>query len=209
MHEDCWGNLYQEGRINNFMVNKGDDGSILTLAETSIYVEIYAMHISPIKQITLLNIETAYQKERENDHIQSSKYSIAAPSNSPNDSPRARAGDSIKNTNAKFKKEPKPVYPGNSLFVTRAPHSHLPDQPAHFLFYLLPLIIYSLETSRPKALDLSQSRTTKTRLRVLKHMLKYALLQNRYVKLPPVAKLPFNQLTSATALSLPMYAMEP
>lgn len=60
MHEDCWGNLYQEGRINNFMVNKGDDGSILTLAETSIYVEIYAMHISPIKQITLLNIETAY-----------------------------------------------------------------------------------------------------------------------------------------------------
>lgn len=42
------------------MVKKGDDGAILTLAETSIYVEIYAMHISPIKQITLLNIETAY-----------------------------------------------------------------------------------------------------------------------------------------------------
>jgi hypothetical protein len=35
-------------------------------------------------------------------------------------------------------------------------------------------------------------------------MLKYALLQNKYVNPPPVAKLPFNQLTSATALSLPI-----
>lgn len=83
---------------------------------------------------------------------------------------------------------------------------------------------YSLETSRPNALDFNQSRTTRTRLRagkvfyqhgtegwaeeevnlLLKHMLKYALLQNKYVNPPPVAKLPFNQLTSATALSLPI-----
>lgn len=87
---------------------------------------------------------------------------------------------------------------------------------------------YSLETSRPNALDFNQSRTTRTRLRarkvsyqheterraervnlLLKHMLKYALLQNKYVNPPPVAKLPFNQLTSATALSLPIYAKEP
>ena len=39
---------------------------------------------------------------------------------------------------------------------------------------------------------------------LLKHMLKYALLQNKYVNPPPVAKFPFNQLTSATALSLPI-----
>ena len=44
---------------------------------------------------------------------------------------------------------------------------------------------------------------------LLKHMLKYALRQKRYVSPPPVAKFPLSQLMSATARSLPMYARLP
>ena len=69
--------------------------------------------------------------------------------------------------------------------------------------------IYSLLTSLPNNFAFSQSTQTNTRFLVLKHMLKYALLQNRYVMVPPLAKLPLSQLTSATAFSLPMYARLP
>lgn len=87
---------------------------------------------------------------------------------------------------------------------------------------------YSRDTSRPKTLDFAQSFMTRRRFRarsiksaddrdgqervghlLLKHIERYALLQNRYVQVPPDATLPLNQATSATAFSLPMYAKLP
>jgi len=87
---------------------------------------------------------------------------------------------------------------------------------------------YSRETSRPKMYDFIQSMQTRTRLRakracqhhqdqaqeiedhlLLKHMLKYADLQKKYVSCPPVAKFPVNHEISATAFSDPIYASEP
>lgn len=68
---------------------------------------------------------------------------------------------------------------------------------------------HSLLTSLPNILALTQSKHTNTRFLVLKHILKYALRQNKNVIVPPDAKFPLSQLTSATAFSLPMYARLP
>lgn len=75
--------------------------------------------------------------------------------------------------------------------------------------FRLSLHAHSLDTSLPKRFAFVQSSNTRSRLRVLKHMLRYALFQKRYVIVPPLARLPANQLTSATALSAPIYASEP
>jgi hypothetical protein len=67
------------------------------------------------------------------------------------------------------------------------------------------LLFYSRDTSRPKNFVFIQSNTTNIRFLVLKHMLKYADFQNRYVIVPPEAILPpLSHETSATAFSAPM-----
>src|SRR2546423_1106533 len=85
---------------------------------------------------------------------------------------------------------------------------------------------YSRDTSLPKRFALVQSSITRRRLRasgwsapasykrrvrdlLLKHILRYAPFQKRYVMVPPLSKLPNTPLTSATALSAPTYATEP
>ena len=92
-----------------------------------------------------------------------------------------------------------------SFYSSPHPHPRLHSTP------LLPCKVtaYSRLTSLPKHFAFTQSRITKTRFLVLKHMLKYALLQNKYVNAPPLAKFPLSQLISATAFSLPMYAKLP
>jgi hypothetical protein len=84
-------------------------------------------------------------------------------------------------------------------------------------------------TNRPKSLTLSQSVATRVRLRRKKRVLRYALRQNRYVAMPPLANckneefnqkklikkdlckeqstltLPLNKGRAAIAFSKPMY----
>jgi hypothetical protein len=118
---------------------------------------------------------------------------------------------SIEERAARLEKLIHPISP--SLYRSHPFCPFIPTVPSiHHTLLFSPTFFYSRLTSRPKNFAFVQSSTTNIRFRVLKHMLRYALFQKRYVIVPPEARLlPFHheKVTSATAFSAPMYASEP